>query len=190
MKLCGFTGLLNDARGQFHGNWAESHYHTRIPSRVIARFRGPADISRRMLELYAGIFESLEEELRQANFRGPIGIDAFVYRDATGAIRLKPIVEINPRYTMGRVTVELMKHTCPGSCGLFRIVNRAAIRAEGFEDFATYGRTLGERLPLRLQGGPVPKILEGALCLNDPAFAQVCLATFEAGRSLAALLKV
>jgi hypothetical protein len=35
------------------------------------------------------------------------------------------VVEINPRYTMGRLTVELMKHTCPGSCGLFRLVTRA-----------------------------------------------------------------
>src|SRR5206468_1776525 len=41
LKLCGFTGLLNDARGQFQGNWAESHHHKRIPARVIALFRDP-----------------------------------------------------------------------------------------------------------------------------------------------------
>jgi uncharacterized ferritin-like protein (DUF455 family) len=187
LKLCGFTGLLNDARGQFQGNWAESHFHARIPSRVIERFGERPGISRRMLELYAGIFELLEDELRRVNFLGPIGIDAFVYRDARGATRLKPVVEINPRFTMGRVMVELMKRTCQGSCGLFRLVNRAAIRDEGFEDFAAYASGLGERFPLRLEGEPVAQIREGALCLNDPARAQVCLATFRVSCTLEAL---
>ncbi len=189
LKLCGFTGLLNDSRGQFKGNWAESHFHTRIPSRVIAKFGRSPGISRRILELYAGIFEMLEAELRDANFVGPVGIDAFVYGDARGTIRLKPVVEINPRYTMGRVMVELMKRTCQGSSGLFRIVNRATLRAEGFETFAEYAGALVKRSPLRLEGEPLPHIREGALCLNDPTHAQVCLATFEVGGELEALVK-
>jgi hypothetical protein len=89
------------------------------------------------------------------------------------------VVEINPRYTMGRLTVELMKHACPGSCGLFRLVSLNQARAEGFADLVGYARSLGERLPLRLEGEPLPKIRRGALCLNDPGQAQVCLATFE-----------
>ena len=184
LKLCGYTGLINDAKGQFQGNWAESHHHTRIPARVVALFREPADISRRLLNLYADIFTLLEAELRAMDYLGPLGIDAFVYRDAAGAMRLKPIVEINPRYTMGRVTVELMKQTCQGSCGVFRLVNRAGLRAEGCEDFPAYARSLSERSSLRLEGEPLPRIREGALCLNDPARAQVCLATFQVGRAL------
>ena len=184
LKLCGYTGLLNDAKGQFQGNWAESHHHTRIPARVVALFREPADISRRVLNLYTDIFTWLEVELRTVDFLGPLGIDAFVYRDTAGAMRLKPIVEINPRYTMGRVTVELMKQTCQGSCGLFRLVNRAALRTEKCEGFPAYARSLSERFPLQLEGEPVPRIREGALCLNDPARAQVCLATFQVGRTL------
>jgi hypothetical protein len=34
----------------------------------------------------------------------------------------------------------------------------------------------------------MPKIREGALCLNDPAQAQVCLATFQVSRTLKPLL--
>jgi hypothetical protein len=89
---------------------------------------------------------------------------------------------------MGRLTLELMEQTCPGSCGLFRLVSRAQARAEGFADFAGYARSLSERLPLRLEGEPVPKIREGALCLNDPAQAEVCLATFQVSRTLNPLL--
>jgi uncharacterized ferritin-like protein (DUF455 family) len=187
LKLCGFTGLLNDAKGQYQGNWAEAHHHTRIPAQVVAPFREPADISKRLLNLYTDIFTLLEEELRRAEFVGPVGIDAFVYRDDTGAMRLKPIVEINPRYTMGRVMVELMKQTCQGSCGLFRLVNRAAAQASGFDDLRAYASSSSERFPLRLEGEPNLRIREGALCLNDPAQAQVCLAVFRVSRKRDAL---
>jgi hypothetical protein len=63
------------------------------------------------------------------------------------------------------------------------------VRAEGFADFTGYADSLSERFPLRLEGEPVPKIREGILCLNDPAQAQVCLATFQFSRTLKALLR-
>src|ERR1035437_7739302 len=187
LKLCGFTGLLNDAKGQFQGNFAESHHHKRIPARVISLFPEAADTSGRLLRFYAEIFARLEAELRAVNFVGPVGIDAFIYRDATGVTRLKPVVEINPRYTMGRVLVELMKQTSQGSCGIFRLINHAALRAEGFENFPGYARSLAENFPLQLEGEPFSRIRAGALCLNDPAPAQVCLAVFQVGRTPDAL---
>ena len=187
LKLCGYTGLINDPKGQFQANLAAANYDQRIPGNVVALFREPAEISGRLQSLYHDILSLLEEELQRAGFLGPVGIDAFVYR-TSGGYRIKPVVEINPRYTMGRLTVELMKHTCPGSYGLFRLVNRAQARAKGFADLAGYAHRLREQLPLRLEGEPVHRIWEGALCLNDPGQAQVCLATFEVGRTLNQLL--
>jgi uncharacterized ferritin-like protein (DUF455 family) len=188
LKLCGYTGLINDPKGQFQANWAAANCDRRIPANVAALFREPADISSRLQHLYGDILSLLEAELQSAGFVGPVGIDAFVYRTPQGGCRLKPIVEMNPRYTMGRLTLELMQHTCPGSCGLFRLVSRAQARAEGFADLAGYARALSEHFPLRLEGEPVAKIREGALCLNDPAQAQVCLATFHVSRTLNPLL--
>jgi len=182
LKLCGYTGLLNDARGQFVANFVEPHHHKRIPANVVALFREPKDISARLLDFYGEIFTALEEELRRVGFTGPIGIDAFVYRDPNGAVKLKPVVEINPRYTMGRVLVELMRQTCQNCFGAFRLVNAAQLRAAGFENFAGYARAQAEKFPLRLEGEPVPRIREGVLCLNDPATAQVCLAVFQVSR--------
>ncbi|HEY6167905.1 MAG TPA: DUF455 family protein [Verrucomicrobiae bacterium] len=188
LELCGYTGLINDRKGQFQANWAAPNHARRLPAQVAALFREPADIANRLQRLYAGIFPLLEAELRRADFLGPVSIDAFVYRTPQGDCRLKPIVEINPRNTMGRVTVELMKRTCPGSYGVFRLVNRAAARAEGCEDLASFARSVSERFPLRLEGEPVTKIREGALCLNDPATAKACLAVFQVGRTLDALV--
>jgi len=184
LGLCGYTGLINDRKGQFQANWAAANYHRRIPARILAHFSAPADIARRIQDLYGRIFLALEAELRRAGYLGPVSIDSFVYRTPEGASRLKPIVEINPRYTMGRIAVELMQHTCPGSHGLFRLVSQATVRAEGFADFNAYARSLRERVPLLLEGKPVPKIRQGALCLNDPASAQLCLAVFQVSRTL------
>ena len=145
----------------------------------------PAGVQR----LYAQLFDLIEAELRRAEFVGPLGIDAFVYRTPEGRFRLKPLVEINPRHTMGRLTLELMQHTCPGSCGEFRLVSIATAQREGYESLAAYARYLVERFPVRLGGNPVPRIREGALCLNDPAVAQRCLAIFRVSSTPLVLVK-
>jgi hypothetical protein len=177
LKLCGYTGLINDRRGQFLAN--ESNSGRRVPSGVMQLLRTSGDFSKAHPRFFEELISMLGEELKSAGHAGPAGIDAFVYRTASGGMRLKPIVEINPRYTMGRLTLELMKQACPGTRGVFRILGRAMVSGEGFADFATYARALGERAPLRLEGSPIPKIRSGALCLNDPATAQNYLAVFE-----------
>jgi hypothetical protein len=80
-----------------------------------------------------------------------------------------------------------MRQTCQGSFGLFRLVNRAVLRAEGFHDFVAYARSLSARFPLQLEGESSPRIREGALWLNDPRQAQVCLPVFHVGRTPTAL---
>jgi uncharacterized ferritin-like protein (DUF455 family) len=183
LTLCGYTGLLNDLRGQYLGNWAAPNYARRLQAAVTALFSEPPDIAIRIQHLYAGIFAALETELRRAGYYGPIGIDAFVYRKPNGQPCLKPIVEINPRYTMGRLTIELMKRTCPGSNGLFKLVNQKIARAEGFETLSEYASAMTARFPLRLEGSPAPRIREGFVCLNDPSEARACLAVFEVAHS-------
>lgn len=183
LKLIGYTGLLNDRKGQFQANWAAPDFARRPPARVAECFPTLTDAAGQLHRLYADIRTWLEPELKHVGYLGPLGIDAFVYRTPQGDCRLKPGVEINPRYTMGRLTLELMQRTCPGSYGLFRLVNRAKLRTEGMPDFPAYARHLTERFPLRLEGSPVARIREGVLCLNDPAKAQVCLATFQVSRT-------
>ncbi len=187
LKLCGYTGLLNDAKGQFLGNWAEPKFERKLPAAVtsLLDFR-PAPGNRAQI-LFARLFAALEAELRAVNFIGPLGIDAFIYRTATGERRLKPVVEINPRYTMGRVTVELMKRAAQGSFGLFRLINRTQLRAEGCEDFVSFATQLTSKFPLQFTSEPARRISEGAVCLNDPAQAQVCLAVFQVFRHAPAL---
>ena len=190
LKLRGYTGLINDARGQFRANWAEPDFARRVPARVRLLLRNSFDISNRLDRLYTDLFSFLESELRRAAYLGPVGIDAFVYRSADGQCRLKPIVEINPRYTMGRLALELMNHVRPGRCGLFRLIDHAAIRKQDFKDFASYACRLKEQSPVRLEGDPIPRLGDGAVCLNDPAHAQVCLAIFQVEQTVNAIARV
>ena len=183
LKVRGYTGLVNDRRGQFLANWAPPDYFRRIPTAVTSLFSEPVDFPVQLQRFYDGVFSLLDEDLRRLRYIGPLGIDAFVYRASNGRCRVKPIVEINPRYTMGRLTVELMKHTAPGCFGLFRLNTLPVLRAKGFSSFEVYAQHLTTSAPIRLEGEPVPKIGQGALCLNDPARAQVCLATFEVDRA-------
>ena len=179
LKLCGFTGLMADSRGQFVANFAEPHHHKRIPAKIISLFKMQADVSGLLLKFYHRLFARLETELQAVDFTGPLGIDAFVYRDTDGTPKLKPVVEINPRYTMGRVLVELMRQVSQNSYGAFQLVNVAQLRAGGLEDFSAYAGSLSQRWPLQMEGRPNPRIRSGAICLNDPATAKACLAVLK-----------
>jgi hypothetical protein len=183
LKLCGYAGLGNDQRGQFQANWADSASARKIPGDLPRPFLAQVGVPGKLYQFYREVFARLEVELGATGYLGPLGIDAFIYQTAEGLLRLKPVVEINVRYTMGRLTLELMKRTCPGSVGVFRLVSRAMAKSDGFGSFVDYARALFSRAPLRLAGSPVPKIREGELCLNDPAGAEEYLAVFRVGRT-------
>ncbi len=182
IKLCGYTGLLNDAKGQFQANWAEPKHERSFPATVLSTLGVTPRAVNEIQIFYTNLFAALEKELRLVDFLGPLGIDCFVYRDATGSMKLKPVVEINPRYTMGRLTVELMKNVHQGCYGLFRLVNRPALKAEGCDNFKTYAAQQQEKFPVRLEGSTHPRIRDGFVCLTDPEQAEVCLASFQVFR--------
>ena len=182
LKRIGFTDLFNDHRGQFLANGASPGFERRPPARVVRAFNSWPDAPGLLRRVYDVIASALETRLAAVGFRGPVGIDALVYQTSEGP-RLKPVVEINPRYTMGRLTLELMRVVAPGSHGLFRLVNRSQLKASGFATFADYAQDAVRRHPLHRAGSPQPRLREGAVCLNDPSSAQACLALWVVGRN-------
>lgn len=188
VKLCGYTGLVNDLKGQFQANWAATDYARRPPAPVVAWFPEVRDASGCLRRCYARIAARLEAELTPLGFVGALGIDAFVYRDPTGQPRLKPVVEINPRATMGRLTLELMKNVVPGRAGLFRLLSRGRLAKEGYADGTAFAAAEEGRFPLVLEGEPVPRISSGSVVLNDAGKAQAVLAVLRVTRELKDLL--
>ena len=64
--------------------------------------------------------------LKERNFAGYFGVDALVCRSPSGsqdAFEIKPLVELNPRMTMGHIALELSKKVATGVESEFRILN-------------------------------------------------------------------
>jgi hypothetical protein len=183
LRLLGYTGLVNDHRGQYQGNWVLAGAEKCLPEPVTKLFSSAPGIAEQLHYTYEELCSRLEVGLRQTRYEGPVGIDALVFRTSRGEPRLKPIVEVNPRYTMGRLTLELMRRVYPGSYGVFRLISQAMARAAGYPDLRLFAAALGERSPVQLAREPQCRIQRGVLCLNDPERAQGCVALLHAGET-------
>ncbi len=179
LNCVGYTRLQNDHRGQYQANFAAPNFLRHPPKEIQMWLRSPGFHPGLLQLLFELIRQRLESRLKTLGFSGAIGIDSFVYRNSSGEFRIKPIVEINPRFTMGRVLVELMRCVCPGGHGAFELVTVPMIRRAGFSDFAAYDQFLTARFPIRMEGTPLARIKEGSTCLTDPTRAQSVVATFH-----------
>lgn len=58
--------------------------------------------------------------IQRSGYFGPLGIDAALYRDTDGNARLRPLQDINARFTMGRLSLGLRRLLKPGESGVWR----------------------------------------------------------------------
>ena len=73
----------------------------------------------------------LQPELKSRQFTGYLGVDAFVCRDRSGDLKIKPLVELNPRMTMGHVARRLGRSVSTGVQSHFRILTKDQWRKYG-----------------------------------------------------------
>jgi uncharacterized ferritin-like protein (DUF455 family) len=160
-RLLGITRFLTDQRGQYRGTLLGDplwDLNQETKKTVIGPGKGWA------------FFEHLEQcaqwvgnKLYEVGHRGPAGIDALVYRARNGGYQLKPIVEVNPRYTMGHIALRIQRTIGDRGGRWFRLVSRASAAHAGAKSLKAYAETLPET----------------ALCLTDPERAEFVLATLE-----------
>ena len=149
----GFVQLQNDRRGQFQACVAGSKF-CRGLSPEITRF-----LMNGALSLYEKeIPEKLIPLLSGAKYVGPVGIDAFVHRMADGTLALRPVVEMNPRFTMGRLTWELMRRVAAGRTVRFELI-RSAQPHEKIQELESTNPPVFD---------PNSKLLSGCVVLNEP----------------------
>ncbi len=186
LQILAFTPLINNYRGQFKGI---------LTGGLIKGLNNNDETVRFLMQPFQGkprVYQWYEEELaprlaqslQRADYRGPLGIDAFVYRDPSGALRLKPVVETNPRFTMGRVAYSLGKRNASRSLGYFQILNRSQLAKTGYSCFKSYSEWLSPNHPVRLTRETAPRIISGSLPLNDPQTAERFLAVYHVRESI------
>lgn len=182
LQTVGYTGLVNDLRGQFVANFAEPRHASQPPTSVARHFPHVRGFSRVFRGLLDSLLPALASAFHAAGHQGPIGIDAFAYRDTDGSVRIKPIVEVNPRHTFGRLTLELMRHVAPGSSGTLRLVGirSCPVPSEaGVRPFLSLVQQLKRTHPVIRSGNPTPRLVSGVIPLNDPERAEAFLALFQ-----------
>ena len=187
LKVVAFTQLLNNARGQFKGILCNG-FCKGVAAEVVRFLMERIDGRPRVYHWYEHtVAPRLAASLQPLGFRGPLGMDAFIYRDAAGTLRLKTVVEINPRYTMGRVGHELGLHTAARSVGCLQILTRSQLRKTQAANFIDYCERLQQAHPMRLNADAKPRIGAGSLPLTDPRSAKQFLALYHVRDSVGEL---
>ncbi len=166
LQRLAFVQLENDSRGQFQSCVTG------------AKFAAPQEVTRFLMSSALAMYEKdipekIKPLLQSAGYTGPVGIDAFVYRNPEGQLQLRPIVEMNPRFTMGRLTWELMRRVAHG-----RTVRFELLRSKDPTDKI---RDLEESQPPELT--KEGKLFSGCLVLNEPTSVLAVLTVGQADRA-------
>lgn len=162
IKFLGTTRFATNDYGKYLGSFIGKMDQGLPSSLSRGLYQGGASGLKQILRLSA---EAVAETLAPSRYTGPVGIDALLYRSETG-LRLKPIVEINPRYTMGRVALALQRLCAPHSFGVFAILPKILLAQKDNSSFSAIARALQKHFPLHY--APVSKkIVSGLLCLSD-----------------------
>lgn len=122
-----FTGPGGSYKGALIGPWTRG-LHPDL-ARAVHGGTGKGLVQEALAQ--AGRF--VGAQAHAVGYRGPLGIDAMLVQTADGP-RLQPILEVNPRTTMGRIALALHKRS--GQQGIWRFVSHTEAKAAGHADTA------------------------------------------------------
>ncbi|MEW6750506.1 MAG: hypothetical protein AB1505_05955 [Candidatus Latescibacterota bacterium] len=155
----GWTHFVADARGRYRASWVRAEEGA-LPPPARGVLAGA-----RLRPLLDGVAACVAAATADSGYAGPVGVDALVFRDGDAA-RLKPIVEVNPRFTMGRIALALRPHVSSEATALWAVLSLPQVRAAGFADLAGLAAHLGSRCRLQLDSS-TGQVARGALCTAD-----------------------
>ena len=180
--LRGWTRFLTDGRGQYRGalvGQVASGLEVEVKKFLYGAGRDP----KRLTRIGERLAEFLAAPMAAVGYRGPVGIDTLIYRE-DGGLKLKPIVEINPRMTMGRVALGLRQRINSARTALWVVLSAREVQAAGYADLADYARQLEAQHPMRLMPDG-EQLCEGAVFTTDPTRAQAFATVLLVGDSFA-----
>ncbi len=175
VKLRGMVRLFNDTAGRFIA-CAASRNFSRLLTPEVARALHACGAQ----EFYRDVLpQRLAALIRGSGFRGWLGVDAFLHREKSGTLRIRPVVEINPRCTMGRVTLEARRLISPESPAAWRIFYQKHVKGAGCAGLPEFAAQLHRQYPVACD--ETGRLRHGAVCITDPATASDFLGVLFAG---------
>jgi uncharacterized ferritin-like protein (DUF455 family) len=179
-RIKAFTALDTSESGRFLGCRACARFPTLFPADVARYFSGDGQGPWLRQFYEAHVFPLVDRKFATCGFRGPWGIDALVHRDRTGNLRLRPVVEINPRVTMGRVTWELLRIAAPARMVRFSLATLSTARRHGCRSLVELARRLEANDPVKIETvNGRPRLASGTVILSDAATATRFLGVIE-----------
>jgi hypothetical protein len=185
VRVAGVTRFLTDERGTYRGTCLGTPL-AGLDDDLRRFFAGAGDRAASVPSQLEALAERVGAALAAEGHRGPAGIDALVARTPEG-LRLVPLLEINPRATMGHVALGLSPRIANGCAARFVLWSRADLKRAGVPDFAALTAALAAALPRQTRRTPKPQLVRGVLALTDPRRAQVLCAHLLVAESLDAL---
>ncbi len=161
--ILGVRRFLTDPRGRYRGH---------ILLDPLASFDAGtrAELGRMgLLEVLRRAGRWVAGELAQAGFSGFAGLDALLFRAQSGQLALEPILEINPRRTMGHVALALERRINPRAAALWLHVTKDEVTRLGHRELESWIGTVRTSPTFDKNG----RINRGVLSTNDPRAKRV-----------------
>lgn len=183
VRVDGVVRFETDGRGAFLGAWASPSHRGLAPelARFVAGDREVGPIGA-VLRAFA---EPAARSAAALGFAGPVAVDALIHRDRDGGLALRPLVELNPRLTMGRIALELGRRIARDAPGYWLVATRARLE-RAFPDGVA---ALLAAWPPAIERGPSgPRLVAGILptsSTREDATLLTLLAVGEAALVLA-----
>ncbi len=181
----GITRFITDSRGQYKATFVGkktddlSDELTKLIYNKYENYSGIEDILKSVSFI-------VSHYLKENEFEGAFGIDAFIYKDINSkyGYRLKFLSEINPRFTMGRVAIEISKRIQTGAFAIWAHIRISDILNNKFQHIDNFIQQIEDKFPIRLSESPKPLIKEGILFTNDPSIATSVLTILIVGKNI------
>jgi hypothetical protein len=156
-------------KGQYSGHWLGKTLEG-LPSEVAAKWHDPHQGWRHQFEESA---QRVGKALAAKGYRGPVGIDGFIYKNHD-EVHFQSLSEINPRFTMGRIALEISKHCIAKTPGVWLHLSLGDITKSGYESFEDFALKAKQKFPLKckIHSSSHRQLESGVLMTNDPAVAK------------------
>ncbi len=144
--------------------------------------RGDGEDPKRLERMARQVADVVGEAASRRGFRGPAGVDALLVRTEAG-LGLRPLVDLNPRHTMGHVAQALRSHV---STRAYAALVATTLREAG-GDFCAWARST--EAPRFEDRGGARRLTGGVVHLTDPDSAEKLVLSLSAAGSVSDALR-
>jgi len=146
----GLTTFSTDHSGRYIGNYLQE-----LPPDLTPELK--EFLSENLDNVQTALHQVLESSNYSTDYYGWFGVDAIIFKSPDGKLKFHPCLEINCRFTMGAIALNLRTHLAEQSVGEFRITHGKG------GHFAQFSEEMSCKEPLIVEIG---KIVSGYLPLT------------------------